>query len=265
MRRTAIPLNLALFVAVAFLPRICLASSVYAVTSDKEFGTLDLGSGQFTVIGSGLNGGTFKAGLALLDGVLYTGSVPDDNLDSINPATAVATTIGGGAVHQIGSTLTGLYTFDSSLDLVSIDPSTGDTTVIGSMGIPAGQPKTFSTDGSSLYLSNGPDFYSVDTTTGAASLIGSFGPNGPSDYMEAMTFVGGILYGETADPKYPQDLFTIDPGTGLATLDTAVSGVNANQAIYGMASSAAPEPGGAALITAGFAGLLLVRRSGRRA
>ena len=124
---------------------------VYVVTGNQQFGTVDLATGAFSQIGpdtpAGEDGLVPGPNGSLLT-LTYSG-----NLDSINPATGIASLIGATGladcsnfpVSPCGPTsaneLAGLggtiYATDISNNLYTVNPLTGAATLIGPTGIPA--------------------------------------------------------------------------------------------------------------------------------
>jgi hypothetical protein len=178
--------------------------AVYVVTGAQQFGTVDLETGAFHQIGSGT-------------------PEPDANL-----------------VHGPDGTLFSLATLSGSL--VSIDPESGATKVIGLTGL-GGNAFSLAEAGGKLYLTDfANNLYSVSVATGAATLIGPTGippdPHVPFTFNADGTFnlcdeivygVGNKLYATfdsfTLNPAtlainvlVPPDLWEIDPRTGVATL-----------------------------------------------
>jgi hypothetical protein len=112
-----------------------------------------------------------------------------------------------------------------------------------------------SSGGNALYLSSGDDLYSLNTSTGAATLIGDTGlPIG------GMVVVDGTLYAG-ADNGGAGQIYTINTSDGAATYLSTISGTPYD--VWGLAqptASTTPEPGYLALVGAGLASLVLVRR-----
>ena len=185
--------------------------SVYVVNGSNQFGVVDLTSGGFHAIGgaepepqANLVWGT--------SGSLFTIGTISGNLESVNPATGVTSTIGS----------FGLPFFP-----------TGISTAFGLAGV---NGKLYLTD-----FSN--NLYSVNANTGAATLIGPTGmppdphipfttnPDGTINLCDEILYgVGRALYstfdsftlnpntGTIASVDVPPSLWRIDPSTGVATL-----------------------------------------------
>jgi hypothetical protein len=205
---------------------------VYAIAGFTfQFGTLELTSGKFFPIGSGL---------------------PPD--------------VGGGLVQGLGTTLLTLA-FSGNLD--AIDPLTGRTSVVGATGLrDCSVPGSYDPNcanvigrvGGSFYATDfANNLYSVDPATGAATLIGPTGmpavmfapfsenPDGTFNvYSENFVSAHGRLYANfatattdfvTVTPVIPGALYQIDPSTGRATwiapTDTNITAmVNVNDTVY---------------------------------
>ena len=138
-----------------FAPLASAGPFVYVVTLSQQFGTLDLASGKFQVIG-----GPTADSLADLvwasDGSLYTLTISGSDVGSlakINPVTGEVTDIGGTGLRFNAFSLAGvrgkLYATDLSNNLYSVDPDTGVATPITDTGIPPDPtiPFTYNSDG----------------------------------------------------------------------------------------------------------------------
>jgi Abnormal spindle-like microcephaly-assoc'd, ASPM-SPD-2-Hydin/Protein of unknown function (DUF1573) len=188
--------------------------------SSDDFGTVNLTTGTFTEAG---NSGLLLAGLGVGPaGLLYGGASGTGTLYQVNPANGSVTTVGtsGISYEAFGSTTSGVFAFDSNLNLFSVDPTTGATTKIGPTGLTLAGTIGVSTGSDTLFLTNGStsSLFSVNTTTGAATEIGSTGIAG----IGAMVFENGTLY--AGSNSSPVSLYTLDPATGAATLVAASSG-----------------------------------------
>ncbi|HLM99696.1 MAG TPA: hypothetical protein VK335_10465 [Bryobacteraceae bacterium] len=178
--------------------------AVYVVTGAQQFGIVDLETGAFKAIGPG---------------------TPEIDAD---------------LVHGPNGTLYSLGTFTGSL--VSIDPETGATTVIGPTGLGT-NAFSLAEAGGRLYLTDFQNnLYSVNASTGNATLIGPTGmppdPHVPFTFNADGTFnlcdeilsgVGDKLYATfdsftlntttlAMDFLVAPNLWEINPRTGVATL-----------------------------------------------
>jgi len=169
-------------VDISFLNGTLYASDVFAGRA-FTFGTINLTTGAYTAINN--QGGSANwQGLAAIPSknLLYAVALDSlgDPLVSVTP---------GGVVSTIGPTNRGiedlaydgihgiLYGVDVS-SLFTIDPLTGNTTLIGALGISGGRPGLgYDANNNTLYLNEGGtgNFYSVNSATGQATLIGSNG------------------------------------------------------------------------------------------
>ncbi len=234
----------------------------YAGSDTGVFGTMDLSTGAFTLLG---NSTQTLAGMAVANGSIFATSYHATNgtLFQVNPANGSLTSIGGTGidVDDFGSTTSGLYavSFGSVQDLYSINPSTGAATLIGPTGIGYGSWRGLSTNSGTLYFGDGPDLYVLSTTTGAATLVGAFGG---SAEMGVLLAEGGNLYGGD-DTNRRVDVINIS--TGAATAGPSPSS-SFTGSFYGLApypvptGAATPEPGTWGLLACGIAGLALLRR-----
>jgi uncharacterized protein (TIGR03437 family) len=210
---------------------------------ENPFGTVDLNSGAFTLIGNMGSGG--YDGLAVANGVLYTEQA--GLLYSVNTANANLTLIGGVTgnpnLATFGSTTTGLYGLAGTgqfevATLYSINPQTGAITTIGPIGasaIPDGQTyyQRLSVGSSTLYMENNSNLYTINTTTGAATQVGTTDSNG---YLSSVLL---LEYGT----------YYVGTGSGIATINVSTGQIDPHSSIFGGPGSPvglAPDP----LITA---------------
>lgn len=213
----------------------------YEVNSDGQFGFIDLNTGAFTNLGT-LS--VTLCGLAVHAGHLY-GYGPcgtSGTLYEVNPANGTLTTIGTApfAYRGLGSTTQGLYGFDQSMNLYSVNPNTGATKLIGSTGL--SNPSGFGvSDGlGTLYITptfeagcSGTWLYSVNTRTAVPKQIGLTGLCG----IGAMAVQDGKLY---AGVFSPFAVYTLSTKTGTATFLADISGTSGY--FYGLAPSAQTAP-----------------------
>ena len=229
-------------------PPVMLTANAYMLATaaagvENPFGTVDLNSGAFTLIGNMGSGG--YDGLAVANGVLYTEQ--NGLLYSVNTANANLTLIGGVTgnpnLATFGSTTTGLYGLAGAgsfevATLFSINPQTGAITTIGPIGasaIPNGQTyyQRLSVGSSTLYMESNSNLYTINTTTGAATQVGTTDSNG---YLSSVLL---LEYGA----------YYVAAGDGLATINVATGQIDPHSSIFGAAGSPvglAPDP----LITA---------------
>lgn len=187
----------------------------YVVTSNQQFGTFDISTGSFTVIGPG----TPEAESGLVpgpNGGLLT-LTASGSLDTINPATgqvisSLATGLGNCSAPVAGqcgpnsaNTLAELngvvYATDYQNNLYKINTTTGAATLVAATGVPAVPKVPFSTNpdgslnfyGEALFASNGNLF---------------------------ATFFTGTLDPDTFEPTpaMPDYLYKINPTTGATTV-----------------------------------------------
>jgi uncharacterized protein (TIGR03437 family) len=225
-------------------PPAALTATAYMLATAAQgvqnpFGTVDLNSGAFTLIGNMGSGG--YDGLAVANGVLYTEQ--NGLLYSVNTTNANLTLIGGVTgtpnLATFGSTTTGLYGLGStgSFDvatLFSINPQTGAVTAIGPLGanaVPNGQGfySRLSVGSSTLYLEFNSNLYTVNTATGAATQVGTTDSN---DYLSSMLL---LEYGT----------YYVGFGSGIGTIDVATGQITPHSSIFGAAGSTvglAPDP-----------------------
>jgi hypothetical protein len=206
----------------------------YAITIGFQFGALDLRSGAFLPIGSGLppdvgDGLVPGPGTSLLS-LGFSG-----NLDAIDPFTGQASVVGAtglgdcstlaspcgpNSANWIGLVDGHYYVTDFANNLYSLDPKTAAAKLIGPTGMPGITSPPFSENpdgslnvfGASLFSARGK-FYAYFATL-------------------AVNFATG-----TFTPLIPGAIYQIDPVTGHATMvaptETTLSTiVNVNDTIY---------------------------------
>jgi hypothetical protein len=189
------------------------ADIAYMGTDTGEFGTIDLGTGVFFLLG---NSGQTLAGMAVANAKLYGTSdhTATGTLYTINPADGSLTVVGTSATNfdDFGSTTSGLFAVGFDRNLYSINSATGGTTLIGPTGIGLGSWRGLSTNSSTLYFADGVNLYTLNTNTGAATLVG---PMGGGVEIGALLQENGTLYGGVETPSLMVD--TLNPTTGAAT------------------------------------------------
>jgi len=199
------PRRLLFFLAAASLAAASAsASDIYVTTDYQQFGVVDLSTGAFAPIGPGTPEPDY-------------GLVPGPN----------------GTFYSVSAV---------SGTLVSINPNTGATTVIGATGVGSNVLNLASLNGK-LYLTDiSNNLYSVNPATGHATKIaatgippdaappGTVNPDGTIDYCdENLLGLNGKLYATYdefhLDPStnaetfvHEPNLWSIDPTTGHATL-----------------------------------------------
>jgi hypothetical protein len=132
-----------------------------------------------------------------------------------------------------------IYGEDSANNLVTINPLTGATTIVGKTGV------TFlvftALNNGSLYgMDSSENLYSINATTGAATLVGATGLP-PIGGGFANSLAGSTTLYYTIDQTSPglgPSLYTINPLTGAATLVGSTAGDIAgsafvNNTLYG--------------------------------
>jgi hypothetical protein len=192
----------------------------------NPFGTVDLNSGAFTLIGNMGSGG--YSGLAVANGVVYTEQ--NGLLFSVNTSNGSLTPIGGIVGNNLatfGSTTSGLYGLAGTgaqevATLFSINPQTGAITAIGPIGASAiGNGQTYyqrlSVGSSTLYMENGGNLYTINTATGAATQVGTTDSNG---YLSSvLLFENGTYY--------------VGAGSVFGTINIATGQITPHSSVFG--------------------------------
>jgi hypothetical protein len=191
---------------------LCLAPSsvfadimAYVVGSGSQFGTVDLATGVYTQISPNIND-------------------------------AVGLAIGSGGV---------LYGINNSGSLMTVNPTTGATTIIGSTGVSGLLVFTALSNGSLYAMDGNEELYSINPSNGHATAIGSTGlPGlGTVGYDNSLAGASNTLYYtlNTSTPFGP-NLYTINPLNAQATLvGSTASGIEgsafAGGTLYGFLNS----------------------------
>ncbi len=226
-------------------------STAYTAGTSGEWGTMNLSTGQFTLLGTGSSD---LNGVVVTSADKYLGYDALNDLVSVNPLNGALTLIGSGgvvldalAMESNGS----LFGFSRNTgDLYSVNPNTGATAVIGSTGLAAnGGADSFTSNGTTLFLTYeagaaSSNLYTVNSSTGQATLVGNVGAGGPQ--FEGSGFIGGLLYEFGTNG----DLYTLTTsGPVTATLVGPVSGITGVNA----AVQVVPEPSTVGLLCGGGA------------
>lgn len=259
--------------------------TLYGVTFfNNQVIAFDLGTGGATLVGQLAPPNTIAPyGIANRAGALYTFDANTDRILRIDPVTAafmgspinigVGNLIGEGdlsfrsdGIGFLASALDGA-TFNPSNDLFSFDLATGTsirvgTTNLGGVGIALDGLAFNATD--VLYgLAQGNSasgfgtLYTINQATAALTLVGDIGIAMNSPFGGLTFGPNGLLYAAIDD-----QLYTLNPSTGTATLvDPSGSGINFG-AVSGLAFGPVPEPSTLALASFGAMslGLLWWRR-----
>ena len=228
-------------------------NSAFAILPSGDFGTLDLNTGAFVMLG---DSGIVLSGMAVVNGTIYgadwnqstSQGAPIGTLYIINPTNGSLTAVGTAPVSYDtfgGTTTGGLYAVGRNEALYSIDPTTGAATEIGGILNQFDGWRSLSNNASTLYYVNGPNLYTVSTFTGAVTLVANMG--GPQ--MSALLEQGGVLYGgqveiSPGNSMNSPSVATIDPTTGAVTqgplITTSSPGVTGVLVIEAMVPSPLP-------------------------
>ena len=244
MKRTACLTSLILFIVAT--PKVRAGENdgddlAYVASATAQFGVVNAETGAFTPIGKTTS---VLSGLALGPDHSLEGLDADNNLVTIDPATAATTVVGNvglpvqpdGNVTLLTSLGRGrLFAVDPDNVLYSINPWTGHATRIGSTGIPVPDFTncvtgnslsgaegelyfTFEVDNNDPNLCGTPSpsrLYRIDPHTGKATLIGATGAGAP---IVGAGFIDDTLYGFTFGGAVHQSnkIYSIDLETGVA-------------------------------------------------
>jgi PEP-CTERM motif len=233
------------------------------------------GAGNFLGIANGPGGNVY--GIDTINSELYqipiTGTVGAiSNTFDINSNNAASNGFNEGDVTYNGST----GYVDNSLDgssngLFSFTNAGGTLTgPIGAVSSPTFDGLAFVS--STLYglsAQGGTALYTINTTTGVATEVGTgTGINlGVGFNFGGLALLNGVLYGEVSGESGGANeafLYTIDTGTGVASLVGEIEDANADPFTGGLSGIAgeniSPEPGTVGLMFLGLAGIAAARR-----
>lgn len=153
--------------------------------------TINTGTGNATAVGSGngnLGVDVSDVGLAFdSDGNLWLSAEVGNDFYSVNPSTGVATLINGAQAAPVtglaacGTTIYGLVDGQDP-QLVTIDPVTGDTSLVGSLGITIDDDGglAMGADGTLWGVADGSPstLFTINRTTGSATIVGDVSDGG---------------------------------------------------------------------------------------
>jgi PEP-CTERM motif len=279
----------------------CAASAsagpiVYVITGSQQIGTMDLATGSFSPIGP--IPPTIQYLVTSPNGSLLTMSF-DGNLDSVNPNSGAISVIGPtgfadcsspssptcGPNSQLsfGSAGGTLYAADFANNLYTVDPATGNATLVGATGIPGIPfiPVSTNPDGSFNFYDE--NLFDVGGSLYANFDAGSFNPN----TFEFTTVISAALYGIDVNTGQATEIAPTDFGlvtvlnvngtvygfngvtNQIVTLDvtngitSAVSSIDPSAGLIGGAAPV-PEPGSVALAVIGLMAVSIYWRRTRR-
>jgi hypothetical protein len=199
-----------------------------AVAVGSPLQTLDTVTGVLTTLGSitGIGGSEQVLGMSFnpADNKMYISCIngtTSDNLYTLNLSTRVATLVGGTNqnMFDIGFNSTGLcYGISITDNLISINPATGNGTVIGPIGFDANfiQGICFDRGTDTLWYAaynnsvGAGQLRTVNLTTGATTLIGTFSP--------AAEVCGFTISGKKAFPLNAFNILTPTAGARVVTI-----------------------------------------------
>ncbi len=221
------------------LPGVATAGPIlYIDDSSNQLGTVDVGTGAVTVIGS-MGADTMTDIAFSPTGQLY--GVSFTNLYRINATTGAATLVGSLGLSDQNALVFGsdgtLYAAgNTSGDLYTVNTSTGHASLVGAIGFDSAGDLAF--NNGNLYMSSTSNqLIRVNTATGAGTLVGNLGF---SNVYGLATGDNGVLYGVSGTQIFSVNTTT---GTGTLVLDYSGHGLgNANGTSFFSEAVPTPEP-----------------------
>jgi len=201
MTRAALTGIFGVLLAVTGMAEGLARSFVYVVTSNQQFGTVNLKTGSFSQIGPNTPEG--QANLVWgPDGSLFSLTY-SGNLEKINPVTGETTIVGQTGLYFNAFDLAGvrgeLFATDFANNIYSVDGRTGAATLIRATGIPPDPSVPFTVNADGTINLCDESFYGV-----AGRLFATF---------DSFTLDPSTL---TVTPVVAPTLYEINPGTGAA-------------------------------------------------
>lgn len=164
---------------------------------------------------------------AMASAATVYGSDNASHLYTIDPTTGATTLVGTLPVTMFDIAINGfsMYGTDNLQHLYSINAGTAAGTDLGGTGA-AVNALVFGSNGT-LYGAGGDGLYTINTTSAAATLVGTGSYSSAGD----LEFVGGILYLTSYLNSSTDQLFQINPATGSGTLIGSIGFAN----VWGLA------------------------------
>jgi len=186
------------------------------------------------VLASALALNAVSAFSATIDVVFY-----DSRFGTYDDQTGVFTQLSTLPVaHSAGvASMNGLvYLEDMGTELFSVDPVTSDYTLVGSTNLPTTAGAFAGSNAGLFEIDYSSNLYSINPLSGQGSLIGSLGiaaNNG--QYDTSLSADLNYLYYTAGAAGHADDLYRIDPTTGLATDlgSTGVTGIAGSALVNG--------------------------------
>lgn len=253
-------------VVVLLIGQFANASTLYGIQfqTGTGFDLVNQSTGALTLIGNTGNGATGDLTSNLIN-TIWAPDMLNDALLTVNPATgAISSSV---AIHDVTGALVPMVSlawdpvtkvlygntavgFGSTANdvLYSIDPTTGNAAMIGTIGFNSVFALGFDNNGTLYGISNNRGaLITVDTSTGAGSLVNTIQLSAAFDLAfrpeDNTMFVGD---------SGTESLYTMDPTNGNVTL---VGPYGGNPNLVGLAFLSVPEPGSLMLLCTGLIGV----------
>lgn len=269
-----------LLITLAAAASVIAAPIGYVINFSGQFGTMDLGTGVFNPLGTGVPSNS-AGGLAGAPGGPFFSTDSLGHLMRFTTSGAVTdvgdtgtgVSVGPLGISVIGGLTTGaVFALDFSNRLFAIDRSTAALSLLGTIALPTQEPDysgnmetSFNGDGRYLYYTlfiesgpnaTGPTLFRIDPLT---LQVTSHKMTGVPNPIIGSGFIGGELYAFTAAGDILK-VSTLGAATVVGSYDAGVppGGGPPFTGIFGVVAT--PEPASAVLFAVGLACLAIIRR-----